>query len=241
MMEHSTEAWEHVNFKDVIVRVSNLDIYYRAIEFYLKEQPLLINDLLNIIVSKVDNSRVVGIMRKNNALPLIKKYLIKIQPQNITAVNEALNELYVDEEDTDALRRSIADYPSFDQLALAQRLEKHELLEMRRIAAVIYKNNKRYQQSIELSKKDKLYKDAMQCASDSASRDLAEGLLAFFCTQPNADGTTTVNRECFAACLYTCNALIRPDVVLELSWKHKITDYAMPYMIQYMRETNDKV
>jgi clathrin heavy chain len=120
MMEHSTEAWEHVNFKDVIIRVSNLDIYYRAIEFYLSEQPQLLTDLLSTVSSKVDNSRVVGILRKHNNLSLIKKYLIKVQSQNMSAVNEALNDLYIDEEDTEALRRSINDFPSFDQTSLAQ-------------------------------------------------------------------------------------------------------------------------
>lgn len=29
-----------------------------------------------------------------------------------------------------------------------------------------------------------------------------------------------------------CYDLLRPDVILELSWRHKITDFAMPYMIQ---------
>ena len=39
-------------------------------------------------------------------------------------------------------------------------------------------------------------------------------------------------KECFAACLYTCYDLLRPDVVLELSWMNGLTDYSMPYMIQ---------
>ena len=39
-------------------------------------------------------------------------------------------------------------------------------------------------------------------------------------------------KECFAACLYTCYELLRPDVVLELAWMNGLTDFAMPYMIQ---------
>lgn len=38
--------------------------------------------------------------------------------------------------------------------------------------------------------------------------------------------------ECFAACLYTCYDLLRPDVVLELSWMNGLTHFSMPYMIQ---------
>lgn len=29
-----------------------------------------------------------------------------------------------------------------------------------------------------------------------------------------------------------CYDLLRPDVILELAWKHKIMDFAMPYLIQ---------
>lgn len=44
------------------------------------------------------------------------------------------------------------------QVALAQRIEKHELLEFRRISAYVYKKNRRFQQSVALSKGDKMYK-----------------------------------------------------------------------------------
>lgn len=29
-----------------------------------------------------------------------------------------------------------------------------------------------------------------------------------------------------------CYDLLRPDVIMELAWRHKIMDFAMPYMIQ---------
>lgn len=41
---------------------------------------------------------------------------------------------------------------------MAQRIEKHELLEFRRISAYVYKKNRRFQQSVALSKGDKMYK-----------------------------------------------------------------------------------
>jgi len=107
-------------------------------------------------------------------------------------------------------------------------MEKHELLEMRRIAALLYKNNKRFKQAIELSKQDSVWKDCMTTARDSGSQELAEDLLKFFVE--SGDG------ECFAACLYTCYELIRPDIALEYAWRHRMMDYVMPYMIQTMRE-----
>ena len=56
----------------------------------------------------------------------------------------ALNEMYVKEEDFTALRESIDQYENFDQLSLAQNVEKHVLLEFRRIASYVYKKNKRW-------------------------------------------------------------------------------------------------
>jgi clathrin heavy chain len=70
-------------------------------------------------------------------------------------VNEALNGLYIEEQDFDALRASIEAHDNFDQIALAQRLEKHELVEFRRVAAQVYKKNARWRKAVELAKKDK--------------------------------------------------------------------------------------
>lgn len=36
--------------------------------------------------------------------------------------------------------------------------------------------------------------------------------------------------------LYACYDLIRPDVVLELSWRHGLSDFAMPYMINMLSQ-----
>lgn len=34
--------------------------------------------------------------------------------------------------------------------------------------------------------------------------------------------------------LYACYDLIRPDIVLELSWRHGLNDFTMPYMINLL-------
>merc|ERR1719453_239571 len=111
---------------------------------------------------------------------MILPYLKSVQQHNITGVNEAVNDLYVEGEQYEDLRQSIEEFDNFDQIALAQKLEKHELLEMRRIAALVYKKNKRYKQSIDLSKQDKIFRDAMETARDSGNQELAENLLGFF-------------------------------------------------------------
>lgn len=48
MMAHSPTAWEHVQFKDVAVKVSNAEVYYKAVSFYLEQHPDLLVDLLKV-------------------------------------------------------------------------------------------------------------------------------------------------------------------------------------------------
>jgi clathrin heavy chain len=233
IINHSAEAWEHPLFKEVIAKVSNADICYKAVQFYLAEHPLMINDLMAGLLARVDHSRVVQLVRKMNQLPLIKPYLVTVQEKNIQAVNEALNELYIEEEDFTSLRSSVDHFDAFDAIKLAQSIEKHELLEFRRVAAYLYKKNQRWAQSVELSKLDKLYKDAIETAAESKKQDVAEGLLEFFVEKGL--------KECFAAALYTCYDNVRPDVALELAWKNKIVDMAFPFLIQVLREYTHKV
>merc|ERR1712176_27373 len=174
MMQHSPVAFAHDQFQMIMQKVSNMEIYYRAVDFYLDEQPMQVNSLLNTIAAKVDHARVVQQVRKSGNLPLILPYLKQVQQHNIAAVNEAINEIYTEGEQYEELRQSIEDFENFDQISLAQKLEKYELMEMRRIAALVYKKNKRYKQSIELPKQDKIYKDAMETARDSGNQELAE-------------------------------------------------------------------
>lgn len=116
---------------------------------------------------------------------------------------------------------------------LAQKVEKHELLEFRRVAAYIYKKEKRFQRSVELSKEDRMYKDAIDTAAESKDSDICEELLRFF--------VANKDKACFTATLYSCYDLVRPDVAVELAWRNGYTDFAMPYIIQYMRHTHEKI
>lgn len=233
MVAHSPIAWEHVLFKDVAVKVKAADSLYRGISFYLEEHPDLLVDLLKVIEARVDHSRVVEIMRRAGQLPLVKDYLLGVQKNNLGAVNEAVNELLIEEEDWTALRESITTYDNFDQLSLAARLERHELTEFRRIAALIYKRNLKWRKAVSLAKADRLYRDAMETASQSQDRDIAEDLLRFFVAEQVP--------ECLAACLYTCYELVRPDVALEVAWANGLMDTVMPYMVQFLRDYSGRV
>jgi len=238
MIQHSPTCWDHEQFKGIIVRVSNTEVFYRAINFYLREHPLHLSELLIELSPKLDHKRVVQTIRLSRQLPLIQQYLLHVQRDNIAVVNEAVNELLIQEENFNQLRESIADYDAFDQIALAQQLQKHELLEFRRIAAHLYRTNKRYTTSITLSKQDGLWQDAMETAALSQEKPLAEELLRFFVENIKKDACP---KSCFAACLFTCYELIRPDVVLELSWRYGLIEYCMPFMVQTFRTFNDKL
>merc|ERR1712087_1101917 len=63
MMAHSPTAFAHDQFLMIMQKISNLELYYRAISFYLEEQPMMLNSLLNAIASKVDHARVVQQVR----------------------------------------------------------------------------------------------------------------------------------------------------------------------------------
>ncbi|RYG66447.1 hypothetical protein EON64_09740 [archaeon] len=232
MIDHGV-AFQHELFLDCVQKVRNPEVQYRAITFYINNHPMQLVRLLQVLTPHLDHARVVHLLRKNDALLLSLEYLKSVQKENLSVVNEAINELAIQEEDFEGLRSSIDDFDNFDQIFLAQKVEKHELLEFRRIAAYLYKRNKRWQQSVQLSKDDHMYKDAIDTAAESGDADIAEDLLRYF--------VSAQDKSCFSATLFTCYDLIRPDVVLELAWRHGYTDFSMPYIIQYTRHLHDRV
>ena len=183
MMERAADAWEHHSFKDIIVKVANLEIYYRALNHYLQEQPSLLTDILQALTPRIDVNRVVRMFEKSDNIPLIKPFLLNVQEQNKRTVNNAINDLLIEEEDYKTLRDSVENYDNYDAVDLAQRLEKHDLVFFRQIAANIYRKNKRWEKSISLSKQDKLFKDAIETAAISSKSDVVEDLLRYvsFC------------------------------------------------------------
>jgi len=121
-------------------------------------------------------------------------------------------------------------FNNFNMIALAAKLATHELLDFRRISAYVYRCNKKWSQSIELSKNNRMWKDCLDTANELTDAVIIEGLLRFFCE--------TSEKECFFAALYTCYAHISPDVVLELGWINGYHNLVMPFFIQTFRHTH---
>lgn len=64
MMNHPTEAWKEGHFKEMITKVANIELYYKAIQFYLDFKPLLLNDLLLVLAPRMDHTRAVNFFSK---------------------------------------------------------------------------------------------------------------------------------------------------------------------------------
>lgn len=234
MMERAP-AFENELFLDAIVKVRNAEVMYKAVQFYLSTHPMQFTRLMEVMEPHVDHSRVVSQLRRTGdwALHLGQKYMQSVQGADLSAVNEALNELYIEDEDYESLRKSIDRFKNFNMLAMAQKLAAHELLEFRRISAYVYRCNKKWTQSIELSKGDRMWKDCIDTANESADADIIEKLLRFFCE--------TSEKECFCAALYTCYAHISPDIVLELGWINGYHNFIMPFFIQTFKHTHQRL
>jgi hypothetical protein len=78
-----------------------------------------------------------------------------------------------------------------------------------------------------------MLKDAIDTAAQSGNRELAEDLLRYFVDKKD--------KECFSACLFTCYRLVRPDIALELAWRSRYMDFVMPFLIQFLRHSSEKV
>lgn len=61
-------------------------------------------------------------------LHIVKPYMVAVQSNNVSAVNEALNELYVEEEDYERLRESVDMHNNFDQIGLAQKVKRNQII-----------------------------------------------------------------------------------------------------------------
>lgn len=64
------------------MQVANIELYYRAVQFYLDHKPMLLNDLLLVLAPRMDHTRAVGTFARSNHLPLVKPYLRSVQSLN---------------------------------------------------------------------------------------------------------------------------------------------------------------
>jgi clathrin heavy chain len=73
----------------------------------------------------------------------------------------------------------------------------------------------------------------METVAESRDPVLAEDLMRYIMNMED--------KELFAAMLYTCYELVKPDVALEVAWRCNLYEYVMPYFIQFVRDLSMKV
>lgn len=82
MMDHSPSAFNHTQFVSLLQKVSNTELFKKAILFYLDEQPMMLNDLLKNIHTKLDLSQTVLLLKKTGYIELVLPFLKQVQLNN---------------------------------------------------------------------------------------------------------------------------------------------------------------
>lgn len=73
----------------------------------------------------------------------------------------------------------------------------------------------------------------METVAESSDPVLCEDLMRYIMTMQD--------KELFAAMLYTCYDLIKPDVALEVAWRQDLQEFVMPYFIQFVKDLTSRV
>ncbi|KAH8740767.1 clathrin heavy chain [Cryptosporidium ryanae] len=286
IINHSEVAWNNDEFLNILEDVTNVDIIYKSMTFYLHEHPELLNNLLicifrpaksdlsdnspskslssNSSFNKLNANRfdissictrfiqeyfnsglILGTencglsevkckdSKKTYDISIIQDFLETIYEENIQIVNESLINLYIDKVQVDKLMKLITTCDNYDQASLSIRLEKHPVNELRKIAVSLLNKNSNYKQALSICQKEMLIDEAILVVYKSGNPALIEELLEFLLINDKKDN--------FIACLYTCYEYLRPDVILELAWKHNCLDITVPYFIQSVRDMNGRI
>lgn len=164
---------------------------------------------------------------------MIKPYLIATQNLDIKAVNEAYIDVLIEEEDHVTLRDATENHKNFDSLKYAARLEKHALLEFRRLAASLYAAQGKWDESLALSQADRIVKDALITAATSKDPEVVEKLATYY--------LDIGAKEAFTALLYVAYDYISLDKVEELSWRFALGDFVRPFQITSQHLASRKI
>lgn len=232
MVEHP-EGWDHELTCRAVQRISSPDTILRVVKFYLDEAPLKVNELLTLVGTRIDPTRIVEHFKQTKLLPLIKGYLTTIQLNHSVIVNNALNELLLEEEDVEGLRISLAKSDKFDVNLLAKKLEAHELADFRRLAALLYKQSRQWGEAVALLIKEGSLKEAIILAAESRDRAVSEQLARKLAEAGKL--------QLFLGCCYACADSLYPDVIMECAWRRGWIELVLPFMCQVMRDLQDKV
>eukprot|EP00924_Labyrinthula_sp_SR-Ha-C_P001550 maker-scaffold_18-snap-gene-1.5-mRNA-1 protein AED:0.42 eAED:0.42 QI:0/0/0/0.66/1/1/3/0/1799 len=206
---------------------------------------------------KLDCSRVIKTLSAVGKLVLAREFLVQLQIENLrfeteskakqkanlkkyqkdyeisfsydmSAVNEAVNDLYIEEGSWELLRESIDKHTNFDHLKLARRLRESDNINFRQLSAKIFMGLKKYSEGMEICEKDDRFDECLIFARNSNDELICEDLLRKFASKGK--------ERYFAALLVSCSHIIAPDIALELGWSKGWTNLTTPFMIQQLHK-----
>lgn len=247
MIAHPPSSFNHDVMKKIIGRVSNPELVVQVVSFYIDYSPEYLCDFLKAcqlgvpnadgspgIPAALDPIRVISMVKPHNCIPMIKSYLELFTGAHNQEINETLIKIYLESYDDEGLRRLISATTAYDTYALLDNLiSEDQTDDMRKLAVGLYGRLNRYDEGIKFGLQNWFYEDAAECAANSGQIEHCEALLRLVCSSQFP--TPKIRKEVFAVILIRCGHCIRPDVVMELAWVNRMTDYMMPYMISTLQ------
>ncbi|EDO05779.1 uncharacterized protein BBOV_IV001820 [Babesia bovis T2Bo] len=234
MIAHYGLAWDEKLFFETAATANNPEALYKAIHFCIQCKPLLLSRLLACAKGRVDAVRVVKILRNAGCLGLARNYLEQVADKTSGAVNDALFEIYVEEEECELLERSLEKLTTFDQAKLCAMLQEHRLPKMRSIAAQLYIQSRDFGKAAVIYRRNGDYVDAIMGVQTSRSESLAMDMVRYFVDQGLL--------EEFLVCLIVNYSLLDPADVLEYAWLHKVDmDILVPFLSHTIRTVSKAV
>uniref|UniRef100_A0A3B0MZ50 Clathrin heavy chain n=1 Tax=Theileria annulata TaxID=5874 RepID=A0A3B0MZ50_THEAN len=226
------ECFEEQLFFRTLANVSNTEVIYKALYFYIQQYPTAVNKLLSCVKFKLDTGRVIKILRNNNCLQLAKEYFQQ-SDRNSQQINDTLYEIYVEEHDYESLEQDVSKYINYDYMKLCTLLEEHPLARMREIGAKILSRHNHYSRASIIYMKNNNYIKAIDCARLSKSTQLVHETINNLILKEELN-------YLLVALVINFHLLDLP-MVLESVWLNNVNlDVIMPLIIHLQRFINYK-
>lgn len=141
-----TQAWSHEKLLQAIKKVTNRDVLYKTVSFYVQFHPALLLSLLTTLGPLLDFHKLITLLRTHPraasdapvsatpvvlAIPFLQAEQARANATT-TVVNEVLNQYYLEMYDFEALHKSVLTYTNFDQSKFAAIAEESDVSHSRR-------------------------------------------------------------------------------------------------------------
>lgn len=237
--------------------IKNIEVYYKILRHYIKYIPMTLSKILitmeeAFIVAKgrgieigFDYKYIINLANEADIIHVLKEYFIHLRDtlnKNIETVNEIYNEILLEEEEYNLLKDSIKKFTNFNLSELALKLENHDIKKFRILSTEIYFKTGNFNKVLEICETNKQYNQIIFYLKQSQDKDLiAEYLLKFSTIKDKTPAEQERNKRYFVILINLCYEYIDSYRVLEISWKNSWFDVSMPFVIQSMKQSSEKI